>query len=78
MEPPLHTVVVGAVFGEILAIGNAFFVTNFCVAAAEHVVAVIVSVTSTVPAPAAPHATVIELVPVPAVIDPPTTVHEYV
>ena len=59
-------------------VGNVFIVTDFCVAAAEQVVAVIVSVTFTVPAPAAPHVTIIEFVPVPAVIDPPTTVHEYV
>ena len=58
----------------IVAVGNAFTVTAFCAAAAEQVVAVIVSVTST--APDAPQVTVIELVPAPAVIEPPTTVQE--
>ena len=58
--------------------GIALIVTLFCTADALHPVAVIVSVTSTVPAPANPHVTVIVLVPVPAVILPPPTVHEYV
>ena len=60
----------------IMAEGKAFIVTAFCVAAAEQPVAVIVSVTSTVPAPAAPHVTVIEFVPEPAVIVPPATDQE--
>ena len=60
----------------ITGVGKALMVTVFCVAAAAQVVAVIVSVTSTVPAPAAPHVTVIEFVPVPAVIEPPLTDHE--
>ena len=41
----------------ITGVGIAFIVTAFWVAAAEQVVAVIVSVTSTVPAPAAPQVT---------------------
>lgn len=42
--------------------GFALIVTLFCVATALQVVAVIVSVTSTVPVPAIPHVTVIEFV----------------
>ena len=60
-----------------IACGTEFIVTDFCVAAAEQVVVVIVSVTSTVPVPAEPHVTVIEL-PVPLVGVPPTTLHKYV
>jgi len=56
--------------------GIALIVTLFCVAAALQPVAVIVSVTFTVPEPAEPHVTVMEFVPAPAVILPPPTVHE--
>ena len=56
--------------------GIALIVTLFCVAAAKQPVAVIVSVTFTVPGPAIPHVTVIELVLEPAVILPPPIVHE--
>lgn len=56
-------------------VGKALTVTVLCGAAAEQVVAVMVSVTLTVPAPATFHVTVIELLPAPPVIIPPVTVH---
>ncbi len=43
-----------------------------------HPVETIVSVTFTHPAPAAPQLTVIELVPCPAVMEPPEIAHRYV
>src|SRR5512133_1114508 len=58
--------------------GNGFTVTGFSAAAAEQVVAVIVSVTFTLPAPAVFQVTVIWFVPAPAVIVPPVTDHAYV
>jgi hypothetical protein len=63
---PIHAAADPVITGA----GNGLTVTAFCVAAAEHPVAVIVSVTSTVPAPAVVQVTVIEFVPAPAVIVP--------
>ena len=59
-------------------VGAALIVTDKVVAAAEQVVAVMVSVTFTVPELPEPQVTVIELVPAPAVMDPPETDHTYV
>jgi hypothetical protein len=68
---PIHAAADPVITGA----GNGLTVTAFCIAAAEHPVAVIVSVTSTVPAPAVVQVTVIEFVPAPAVTLPPTTTH---
>jgi hypothetical protein len=58
--------------------GNGLIVTLSWVAVAEHPVAVTDSVTLTVPAPAAAHKTLTELVPVPDTIVPPVTDQTYV
>lgn len=60
----------------ITGVGNGLIVTFIWAAACKHPVEVIVSVTLTVPAPAVPQVTVIELVPVPVVTVPPVTLHE--
>ena len=52
-------------------VGNASIVTSYCAVVTAHEVAVMVSVTCTHPAPAAPQVTVMELVPAPFVIVPP-------
>src|SRR5690606_13700478 len=58
--------------------GLALIVTLYWGVVTAHVVALIISSNSTVPAPAAPHVTVMLLVPAPEVIAPPTTVQLYV
>ena len=70
-DVPTHT---GPLFVAV-ATGNALTVTVLCGAAAEQVVAVIVSMTFTVPVPDTFHVTVIEFVPAPPVMVPPVTTH---
>ena len=55
----------------ITGVGRGLMVTLYCAVVTAQVVAVMVSVTWTQPGPAAPHVTVIELVPAPEVITPP-------
>jgi hypothetical protein len=59
----------------ITGVGFAFLVTLYTGVTTEQPVPPIVSVNCIVPTPADPHVTVIELVPAPAVIAPPTTFH---
>ena len=54
-------------------VGKALTVTATWAAATEQPVAVIFSVTSTVPEVPVPHVTVMDAVPVPAEMDPPAT-----
>jgi hypothetical protein len=56
--------------------GSGLIVTLYWADVAEHVVAVIVSVTCTQPDPLAPHVTVIELPVVDPMIVPPEIAHE--
>jgi hypothetical protein len=58
-------------------VGAGKIVTINGLVAVEQPVAAVVSITLTEPAPAPPHVTVIEFVPAPAVILPPTTSHIY-
>ena len=51
-------------------------VTPYCAVVNEHEVAMMVSVTCTHPAPAAPQIMVMELVPAPSVLVPPPTDQE--
>ena len=55
-------------------VGNGLIVTGYCAVVTAQVVAVIVSVTCTHPAEPVPQITVMELVPAPAVIEPPDIV----
>ena len=55
----------------ILGVGNGSIVTGYCAVITAHEVAVMVSVTETVPDAPVPQVTVMELVPDPAVIVPP-------
>ncbi len=56
-------------------VGSGLIVTLYCAVVTAQVVAVIVSVTWTHPAPAAFHVTVMELDPAPDVIVPPDIAH---
>ena len=55
-------------------VGNGSMVTSYCAVVTSQVVAVMVSVTCTHPAEPVPQVTVMELVPDPAVIEPPDIV----
>jgi hypothetical protein len=55
-------------------VGNGSIVTGYCAVVIAQVVAVIVSVTCIHPAEPVPQVTVMELVPAPAVIEPPDIV----
>ena len=66
-----HTVALPAITG----VGFALMVTLYKPVVTAQVVAVIVSVNCNVPAPAAPHVTVMLLLPAPPVITPPAIAH---